>query len=144
MDIFLWFVCNTLITPSWKQIFNQMSCPLKRSMGPWNWVLWESPRVCSRIRYAQFFEKINFLCFGGPQKTFLSPQNLTWPQKPHFWGVLPLKLKIYHKLYDSSKSIAMQSNLFRLSPVPSGKENWTNINFKVNLDNHIGNRAFKT
>ena len=50
-----------------------------------------------QITEVGFFEKINFLCFGGPQKTFLSPKNLNWPQKPHFWGGV-----ILLKLFDSS------------------------------------------
>ena len=52
----------------------------------WPGTLWEPPPMFGQITEVGFFEKINFLCFGGPQKTFLSPKNLIWPQKPHFWG----------------------------------------------------------
>ena len=38
------------------------------------------------------FRENQFFVFFGPQKIFLSPQNLVWPQKPHFWGVILLKL----------------------------------------------------
>ena len=63
-----------------------MNSPLKQPMGPYNWLLWESPRVCSQIRKVQFFEKINFLGFWGPEKTFLSAENPIWPKKPRFGG----------------------------------------------------------
>ena len=78
-----------LNTPGWKQIFNQMNCPLKWPMGPCNFVLWESPRVCSQIIQIQFLEKIYFLCFWEPPKFFFEPFN--WSQKLHFWGVLTSK-----------------------------------------------------
>ena len=48
--------------------------------------LWEPPPMFGQITEVGFFEKINFLCFWGPQKTFLSPKN------PTFGGVILLKL----------------------------------------------------
>ena len=49
--------------------------------------LWEPPPLMfHQIMEVRFFEKINFLCFFVPKKTFLSPKILIWPQKPHFWG----------------------------------------------------------
>ena len=53
---------------------------------------WEPPPTFGQITELRFFEKINFLCFGGPKKTFLSQKNLIWLYKPHFWGVILLKL----------------------------------------------------
>ena len=45
--------------------------------------------ICSRswinYRMGPFWENQLFV-FWGAQKTFLSPQNLIWPWKPHFWG----------------------------------------------------------
>ena len=43
------FMCSH-ITPGWKQIFNQNNCPLKGPMGPCNWVLLESLRVCILLK----------------------------------------------------------------------------------------------
>ena len=65
---FRWIVSRGLMVPGWP--------------GP----LWKPPPMFRQIAEFGVFEKINFLCFLGPQKTFLSPQNLIWPQKPHFWG----------------------------------------------------------
>ena len=48
--------------------------------------VWTKHRICF------FFEKINFFFhFGGSLKTFLTPKDLIWPQKPHFWGGLTSK-----------------------------------------------------
>ena len=57
--------------------------------------LWEPPPMFGQITELRFFEKINFLSFVGPKKTFQSPKNLIWPKKPHFFfggGVIVLKL----------------------------------------------------
>ena len=45
-----------------------------------------------QITELRFFEKINFLCFEGPQKTFLSPKTLFGLRNPTFGGVILLKL----------------------------------------------------
>ena len=44
-----------------------------------------------QIMELRFYEKINFLCFGGPQDTFLGPKSLFGLRNPTFEGVLLLK-----------------------------------------------------
>ena len=60
---------------------------------------WEPPPTVGQITELRFFEKINFLCFGGPQKTFLAPKNFFESKKPYLaletsllGGVILLKL----------------------------------------------------
>ena len=61
----------------------------KWPVGPCKWVLW---KCAAKLCKSNFLRKLIFLCFGGPYKTFLRPQNLIWPQKTHFLGVILLKL----------------------------------------------------
>ena len=57
------------------------------SEGAWlTWaVVGATSNVWSNHRMEDFL-KNQFLCIGGPQKTFLCSENLIWPSKPHFWG----------------------------------------------------------
>ena len=62
---------------------------------------WEPPPTFGQITELRFFEKINFLCFGGPKKTFLSPKTLFGLRNPTLGGVILLKLfDLGHSLGD--------------------------------------------
>ena len=53
---------------------------------------WEPPPSFGQITELRFFEKINFLCFGGPKKLFGAQKTLFGLRNPTFGGVILLKL----------------------------------------------------
>ena len=50
----------------------------------WPGPMWEPPSMFGQITEVRFFEKINFLCFLGPKKTFWPPKTLLGLKNPTF------------------------------------------------------------
>ena len=66
-----WSLC---LTPTWKQIFNQMNCQWDLVTGCCR----NSWKYAAKSDKSKFFRK-KFFVFWGTPKTFLSPKNLKWP-----------------------------------------------------------------
>ena len=65
-------------------VFNKLHQEVCHHQGGWGHSLdwpqcWDKSQNLGFLRNSVFFD-------FGPKKIFLSPNNLIWPQKPHFWG----------------------------------------------------------